>query len=75
MSLQSSLGHIIGLIFVLLTASFLPLPALVEALVEVRLLLVMALGVALVYLGLMQRQSEQVKPAVQRIDAPLERHR
>jgi hypothetical protein len=77
MSLQSSLGHIIGLTLVLLATSFLPLPiaGLKEALIEVRLPLVMALGVAILYFGLVQRSDEQAKSVAQRIEPPLERHR
>lgn len=59
MSLRMPLVQIILLIVGLLVASVLPITGLSVVLAEVRTLLVMVLGVALVYLGLMLRQGGQ----------------
>lgn len=56
MSLRMPLVQIILLIVGLLVASVLPITGLSVVLAEVRLLLVLVLGVALLYLGLMLRQ-------------------
>jgi predicted phage tail protein len=63
MSWQTPLIQIIALIGAMLIASFLPIPYLAVVLATVRLLLVMTLGVALIYLGvLIQRQAMQPVP-------------
>lgn len=56
MSLRMPLVQIILLIVGLLVASFLSITGLSVVLAEVRTLLVMVLGVAVLYLGLMLRQ-------------------
>ena len=55
---QTPLLQIIALIVGLLVGSLLPIPALGLVLAEIRLLLVMVLGVAVLYYGLLQREQE-----------------
>lgn len=63
MSWQTPLVQLIALIGAMLIASFLPIPYLAVVLAAVRILLVMVLGVALIYLGvLLQRQDVQPVP-------------
>lgn len=65
MSLRMPLLQIMMLIVGLIVASFLAIPGLSAALAEVRLLLVMVLGVATLYLGIVQRRTElEVLPVV-----------
>lgn len=65
MSLRMPLLQIMMLIVGLMIASFLAIPGLSAALAEVRLLLVMVLGVATLYLGILQRRTElEVLPVV-----------
>lgn len=60
--LRVPLIRITALIVGLLISSFMPIPLLGVVLAEVRLLLVMVLGVALVYIGVL-RQRGELKPA------------
>lgn len=65
MSLRMPLVQIILLIVGLLVCSVLPITGLAAVLAEVRLLLVMVLGVAVLYLGLLLRRGEyQLAPAI-----------
>jgi hypothetical protein len=59
MSLRMPLVQIILLIVGLLVCSALPITGLAVVLADVRLLLLMVLGVAALYLGLMLRRGEQ----------------
>jgi|GEM_PF-7098490 len=58
MSLSAPLLQIMALILLLLVGSVLPIPGLANVLAQIRLLLVMVLGVATLYLGLTMRKEE-----------------
>lgn len=62
MMLRVPLIQIIALIGALIVASVLPVPLLGVVLAEIRLLLVMVLGVAVLYLGVLVRRDE-LQPA------------
>jgi hypothetical protein len=68
MSWQTPLVQLIALIGAMLIASFLPIPYLAVVLVTVRMLLVMVLGVALIYLGMLVRQEAMQPVPVTRDD-------
>ena len=68
MAWQRPLAQMIALIGAMLIASFLPIPYLAVVLATVRILLVMALGVALLYLGVLLRQEETQPVPVTRND-------
>lgn len=72
MSIRTPIIQINGLILALLIASFLPVPMLGIVLAEVRLLLVMVLGVALTYTGVLLRRQELLAVAVAPADEPIE---
>jgi hypothetical protein len=65
---QRPLVQMIALLGALLIASFLPIPYLAVVLATVRMLLMMVLGVALLYLGLLLRQEEAQPVPVTRDD-------
>lgn len=58
MLLRTPLVQIMLLIVGLIVTSFLPIVGLAAALAEVRLLLLMVLGVAIMYAGVLQRRGE-----------------
>jgi hypothetical protein len=68
MSLRAPLVQISALIVGLLIASFLPIPYLAAPLAEVRFLLLMELGVAVIYGGILLRRAEHAPAPL--ADAP-----
>lgn len=71
MSFRMPLLQIIALTMGLLLASVLPIPGLSLALAAVRLPLIMVLGVAVLYLGMLLRREELAHAPVPAIAAPL----